>query len=752
MRRIPWLRALARAALIVIPLLVLLPATFRQNDGQNLNQPAGLSFGETLVRLENYLYDLRLRLTLPGGVDRRIVIVDLDEASLAREGQWPWTRTKLASLLDALFDQYEARVVAFDVNFPEAERASALNLLDELEPAAARDPPLAQRLSGLRSRYQADERFAESLIARDVVLGYAFRRVVDAGQPRESGVLPQPLKLTGDSLNGVPWLEPRGVVGNLATLQANAAAAGFFDTPLTDADGVIRRLPLLQRYKGELYESLDLATARIALGAKPVELGFANRRGGQRLEFVTVGTTSVPVDERGTMLAPFRGHVNSFPYISAAAVLHGEAPAASLKNAIVLVGTSAPGLLDIRPTPVDREYIGVEAHANAVAALIDGTVLAQPWWAPRFTFATLLILVAFFALVVPRLSSIKAIVGAALLGVALVLLNLVAWERSGVVLPLAVPLIYLIVTSVLLLSYGYFVESRRKRHLSRVFSQYVPPQIVQELDQSEAEISLEGESRDMSVLFSDVRGFTTISEGLSPRELTQLMNEMLTPLTEVIQRHRGTIDKYMGDAIMAFWGAPLPDANHARNAVLAGLEMIECTARIRQEFAARGWPPVHVGVGVSTGPMNVGNMGSQFRFAYTVLGDTVNLGSRLEGLTKQYGVDFIVSGATVAAIPDMLFRELDAVRVKGKHEPVAIFEPLGLKAGVEPVRAGRAEQFGAVLALYRSREFAKARCLLDDLAREREEPLLALYRERVTHFLEHPPTGAWDGVFVHKTK
>jgi adenylate cyclase len=230
------------------------------------------------------------------------------------------------------------------------------------------------------------------------------------------------------------------------------------------------------------------------------------------------------------------------------------------------------------------------------------------------------------------------------------------------------------------------------------------------------------------------------------------MNEMLTPLTEVIQRHRGTIDKYMGDAIMAFWGAPLVDASHARNAVLAGLEMIDCTARIRAQFAERGWPPVHVGVGVSTGPMNVGNMGSQFRFAYTVLGDTVNLGSRLEGLTKQYGVDFIVSGATAAAVPDILFRELDAVRVKGKHEPVAIFEPLGLKSSLEASRASRAEQFGTVLTMYRSREFAQALRLLEDLAREREEPLVTLYRERVTHFLETPPPGGWDGVFVHKTK
>jgi adenylate cyclase len=324
--------------------------------------------------------------------------------------------------------------------------------------------------------------------------------------------------------------------------------------------------------------------------------------------------------------------------------------------------------------------------------------------------------------------------------------------RSGIVLPLATPLLYLGVTSVLLLSYGYFVESRRKRRLSRIFSQYVPPEIVQQLDVAEADVSLEGDSREMSVLFSDVRGFTTLSEGLSPRELTRLMNEMLTPLTEVIHRQRGTMDKYMGDAIMAFWGAPLQDAEHARHAVLAALEMIACTARIRDEFAARGWPPLHIGVGVSTGPMNVGNMGSEFRVAYTVLGDTVNLGSRLEGLTKQYGVDIIVSRATVQAIPDMAFRELDTVRVKGKNEPVAIYEPLGLRSALDGVRVARMEQFHEALQRYRTRQFGTALRLLDGLAQEKDESLIALYRDRVTHFLDQPPPPEWDGVYVHKNK
>jgi adenylate cyclase len=256
----------------------------------------------------------------------------------------------------------------------------------------------------------------------------------------------------------------------------------------------------------------------------------------------------------------------------------------------------------------------------------------------------------------------------------------------------------------------------------------------------------------MSVLFSDVRGFTTLSEGLSPRELTQLMNEMLTPLTGVIQSWRGTIDKYMGDAIMAFWGAPLADAAHARNAVLAALDMVDRAAQMRAAFVAKGWPEIHIGVGVSTGSMNVGNMGSKFRMAYTVLGDAVNLGSRLEGLTKQYGVSILVSAATANLVPDVVFREVDRVRVKGKNEPVAIFEPLGLAKDLSSEQIRRAEELSQALAAYRARDFAGALRMILALEANTPENLLAVYRSRIEHFMAHPPDASWDGVFAHETK
>jgi adenylate cyclase len=303
------------------------------------------------------------------------------------------------------------------------------------------------------------------------------------------------------------------------------------------------------------------------------------------------------------------------------------------------------------------------------------------------------------------------------------------------------------------MSYGFFVESRAKKQIAGRFGQYVPPELVDEMSRHPERFSMEGESREMSVLFSDVRGFTTISEGLDPKELSELMNQFLTPLTQVIHRRRGTIDKYMGDAIMAFWGAPLPDPQHPRSAVLAGLEMLATMDALQPQFRARGWPELHIGVGVNSGRMSVGNMGSEIRVAYTVMGDAVNSASRFEGLTKQYGVGMIVGEATRAACKDVVFRELDRVRVKGKTEPVSIYEPLGLAPEVGKERLDELALWHQVLKLYRSQEWDMAELQLINLLRM--YPASALYPTfvgRVAHFRKHPPGAGWDGTWAAESK
>jgi adenylate cyclase len=734
-------RTFIHLGLALLPLLLLLPHVL------------GLTRYGLIDRIEGYLYDFRVRQTLLPGQDPRIVIVDIDERSLAAVGQWPWSRTRLAELLDRLFDDYGARVVGIDITFPEPEKSTGLQLLRELSQSFAGDARIAPWVDARRGALDADQRFSEALVARDVVLGYVFKAKLDPGQPETVGAIPEPVAVSGATLTRVPWVEAVGYTGNLALFQQNASAGGFFNTSLVDDDGVVRRMPLLQRYRGNLYESLALATARLSKAGAALQFGFRGERSAaERLDYIELAGVRTRVDEHGAALTPFRGGVGSFPYVSASDVLAQRADAAVLKDRIVLIGTSAPGLLDIRPTPVANQYVGVEAHANMIAGLLDGNVRAVPPRALLLELTTLAALALLMILIVARVGPLKAlavVTGAALLAITS---NLVLFRVYGWVLPLATPLIYVAAAAFLLLNYDYFIESRRKRRLQGFFGQYVPPDVVSELDADDAQISLEGESREMSVLFSDVRGFTTLSEGLSPRELTAMMNELLTPLTAVIQSQRGTIDKYMGDAIMAFWGAPLLDAQHARHAVLAALGMVQRLDAVRQDFARRGWPPVHVGVGVSSGLMNVGNMGSQFRMAYTVLGDTVNLGSRLEGLTKQYGVDILISAPTAAAIGDIVCREVDRVRVKGKNEPVAIFEPLGLASELTETQRLRIDRFEEALLAYRARDFTKAQDMLRELAAAQPEKLLDVYLERIAKFQLTPPPLDWDGVYVFMSK
>jgi adenylate cyclase len=297
------------------------------------------------------------------------------------------------------------------------------------------------------------------------------------------------------------------------------------------------------------------------------------------------------------------------------------------------------------------------------------------------------------------------------------------------------------------------IEREQRQRIARTFGQYIPPQLVAEMTQSGQEVTVGGESREMTVLFSDVRGFTTISEGLAPQELTALMNAFLSPMTHVIHDHRGTIDKYMGDAIMAFWGAPLHDANHARQGVVAALSMVRKMERLKDEFIARGWKPIKVGIGLNTGMMNVGNMGSDFRMAYTVLGDAVNLGSRVESLTKQYGVSLMITEFTQASVPGLLSREVDLVRVKGKAAPVRLYEPLGFAGEVDPQTVARSSEHLAALALFRGQQWDAAQSAFAALSRsEPDSVLYKLYLDRINAYRNDPPPADWDGVYTHTEK
>jgi adenylate cyclase len=719
---------------------------------------AGKPRFEIIDRVENYLYDVRVRLTMPGTLDERIVIVDIDEASQVELGQWPWPRDTLATIVDNLFDHYGVRVLGFDALFAEAEETSAERLLEVLAASNLADQPeVMAELASLSETLDSNIRFSESLIARDVVTGFVFKDSLAANEPETTGTLPAPI-IREVELSGVtvPFVQARGFAGTLKDLQDNALSGGFFDSPLIDSDGVFRRAPLVQQYRGDLYPSLALAVTHAALGSPAVGLEFANSRtdrlGGIELESFRLGERSVPVNQQVAVFIPFRGQQGSFPFVPAKDVFDRSAAPELLNDKIVLLGASAAGLLDLRSTPVGQRYIGVEAHANLIGGLLDGTIRQQPSYSDGLELFLLFVIGLLTVLVLPRLAPFTALVFVVGILFSTMGLNLWMWTSLGLVVPIASLLGYTLIAALLQINYGFFVESRNKRHLSRIFGQYIPPSLVEEMDESGEEVNLEGESRNMSVLFSDVRGFTTISESLDARELTQLMNEFLTPITRVIQSHRGTIDKYMGDAVMAFWGAPLSDEQHAQHAIEAGMKMIEAVGDLRESFEARGWPPIEVGVGVASGEMNVGNMGSEFRIAYTVMGDVVNLGSRLEGLTKQYGVDMIVSDGTAAMLPDFSFRELDLVRVKGKNEPIAIFEPIGLSIELSEEKRRELAAFSTVITAYRQKDWDTAQGLLIKLKHRQDELLYNVYLDRIEQFRREPPPADWDGVFEHLTK
>ena len=720
-------------------------------------------------RLEAIVYDTRLALTMPRTVDPRIVILDIDDKSLAErdkggEGRWPWPRDRMALLLDKLFDHYQIAIVGIDVVFAERDESSGLKVLQQLAQKEMKDVAGFQSaLKQLQPQLDYDEIFANHMRNRAIVLGYTFNywSAESGGAPATTiGQLPQPVLPSGTFTGkNIGFYKFEGHTANLPEFQKAAASAGHFSME-PDADGILRRVPMLAEYKGAYYESLSLAMVRMLIGMPNVVPGYPSdnalilSKKYSGLEWLEVGNIKVPVDEAVTALIPYRGKQKSFQYVSAVDVLNERVALDDLKSKIVLIGTTASGLLDLRATPVEAVYPGVEVHANLISGMIDRNIKQKPPYVIGAEFLSLLVAGLAMALLLPLLNPLKSLLVTLAVLMTVLFTNLLVFHVGNLVLPLASGLMLISLLFALNMTYGYFVETRGKRQITGLFGQYVPPELVDEMARNPESFSMEGESREMTVLFTDVRGFTTISEGLDPKQLSQLMNEFLTPLTEVIYKHRGTVDKFMGDCIMAFWGAPFADPAHARNGILAGLEMHQILKKLKPEFQARGWPEIRIGVGLNTGRMSVGNMGSKLRTAYTVMGDAVNLASRLEGITKEYGADIIVGEGTKDAVPDVVFRELDRVRVKGKDEAVTIFEPFGMQGQVDKAKLEEIKLYTQFLRLYRAQDWDQAELQLFNL--QKQVPGNSLYShtfvERITYLRANPPGKGWDGAFTFTTK
>jgi len=717
-----------------------------------LADAAGWIEFRALIELERWAYDARVRLFLPRTRDPRIVIVDIDERSLSAEGGWPWGRDKLALMLHQLFARYRVRVVGFDVAFPEADANSSLSLLEEAARGELRDNAQFQAfLQRVRPSLDYDRRFAEEIQKDPVVLGFLV-----SAQKERAGFLPRPA-FTATALANAEYryFSASGYSGNIAPLQAVATAAGHLYQAL-DPDGVTRSVPMFMQVGDDFFEAMSLAILRVYLGNAPirVETSIVDP-GGRKLgwmRFVHVGdTVRIPLDERMAALVPYRSE-GSYRYVSATDVIRGTLGTDELKDRIVIVGTSARGLVDVRATPTREDLPGVEIHASLISGALDNAMKSQPAEMLAIAVLTILLIGIPLAVLLPRLSALAATLATAVVLALLLGVNAWAWQARNLVLPLAGPLVMLAGLYFLAVVWGFFAETRHRQLMTNLFGTYVPKEIVAEMAEHPDEYSMHGQNRDMTVLFADIRDFTSIAETRTPQDLKDMINTYFTRMTVCIQDKRGTVDKYIGDAIMAFWGAPVRDSDHARRALECGLAMQKALRELDPLFAEKGWPALRIGVGLNCGTMSVGDMGSHFRRSYTVMGDAVNLASRLEGLTKEYGVGVLVSENIARAVQDFVYREVDRVRVKGKQQGVAIFEPIGAQAEVSGDTLAEIAHFHRVLAHFRAQRWDEAEALLKELvAAAPAVKLYRLYRERIAHFRASPPGADWDAVFGFTT-
>jgi len=716
-----------------------------------------------LHRFDEIIYDVRLLATMPRTLDERVAIVDIDEKSLAQVGQWPWPRDRMAQLVDELYARQHASLLGFDMVFAEADHSGGLPQLRALANNELRDDEafLAQ-LHRLEPELNHDQRFAQALQGRPVVLGYYF---TGDRNGRTNGQLPAPV-MASDALRGriVRMTSWNGYGANIAQLAQAAPHAGFFNA-VPDNDGVVRSTPLVAEYRGDYYESLSLAMFRRLAGDPLVTPGFPHERlvplDYGRLESIRLQhgnqTLRIPVDSKVASLVPFRGNGGSaggsYRYYSASDIVNGRLPPDTLRGKIVLIGTTAPGLMDLRITPVGGDYPGVEVHANLISGMLDGKLPVRPDYTMGFEVVVLLLAGLVLALGLPMLSAMQALTLSMSVVTTLVGLNLWLYISYQLVLPLAPALVMTLITFALNMSYGYLVESRSKRELANLFGTYVPPELVDEMVKNPERYSMQATERELTVMFCDMRGFTRLSEGMEPTQLQTLLNTVFSRLTHLISAERGTVDKYMGDCVMAFWGAPVATPDHARLAVATALQMTQEVDAINRENRARGLPEIGVGIGLHTGLMCVGDMGSDVRRSYTVIGDAVNLGSRLEGLSKVYGTSLIVSEATRRQAPGFVWQELDRVRVKGREQAVTIYTPIATGSQVPADKATEFVAWQGLLRAYRAQDWERCDVFLMNLMRlNANYCLYQLYARRLASRRTQPVDPTWDGTTDFETK
>lgn len=701
--------------------------------------------------MRNKTFDMYQRAQPREIISRPVTIVDLDEESLAEIGQWPWPRTIIADMVANLF-RMGAGVVAFDMAFPEPDRLSPRMIAENV---SGLNPDLKAQLEKLPSN---DEYLANIIKQTRVVLGQAgFDRVIE-DQVRRPPVKKSIAFRGSKPYPFVPALP--SLVRNVPVIENAASGHGFFSL-FPETDGIVRRVPTLFQFDNEIYTGLAIEMLRVATGRRTI-LVTSNPNGVQNVA-IAKGLT-LPTDEKGRVWPHFSKH-DKAKYVSARDVLSGTVDPAMVKGKLLIVGTSAVGLLDIRSTPVEGTLPGVEVHANVLEAVFDKAFLSRPNNMNGAEFLLTLFAGLIMIILVPTIGAKWTLILFAVIAGGAGGTSWYLFSEEKLLFDAGFAMISTLGIYVQLTYMGYAAEEAQKKQVRSAFSHYMSPALVERLAEDPSALKLGGENRTMTLLFCDVRGFTSISELFDAEGLTKLINKFLTPLTNVILDREGTIDKYMGDCIMAFWNAPLDVTNHERQGCISALEMIdslvEVNNRLEIEAEEEGRPhiPLRIGIGLNTGTCCVGNMGSDQRFDYSVLGDAVNLASRLEGQSKTYGVTIVIGESTYKNVTDLACIELDLIKVKGKTEAVRIFSVLGDdKVAQKTDFITYAKHHADLLVCYRNQEWVKVREMMvvankmvDDLKME-HHGLYDLYEERIKEYEITPPGDNWDGVFTATSK
>ncbi|MBR0873691.1 adenylate/guanylate cyclase domain-containing protein [Bradyrhizobium tropiciagri] len=681
---------------------------------------------------------------------RPVTIVDIDEKSLAKLGQWPWARTTIADIIINL-TSLGAVAIGFDMVFSEPDRlnpdrvAGQMRFIDEVTRTRLRELPTN------------DQILSDAIRRSRVVLG-------ETGLAEVRSELDETLPTTGFATLGKeaePFLyQFPGLLRNVPVLERAAAGRGLFNIR-TERDGLIRRVPMLMLAQGKLMPSLSLELLRV-VSTTPTVLIKTDEAG---IKSIALRGLEIPTDRNGRLWVHFARQDPSI-YVSATDVLDGKVPADKISGKLVLIGTSAVGLNDIKATPASSVMPGVEIHAQLLESALTGGVVQQPGYGIVLEFLGAIIMGLLVIAFAPRFGPVTLVLVGGLFASVLIGTSWFFYMNYRLLIDFTYPLLSTTAIYLTLIFASFVREQQQRRQIRTQFVRYMSPALVEQLAQAPERLVLGGEERDMTIMFSDMRGFTSISETYKsdPQGLTALMNRFLTPLSNAILARKGTIDKYMGDAIMAFWNAPLDDKEHHINACEAALDMLErvdTLNREREEEAQEGghvYVPLNIGVGLNTGTCVVGNMGSDVRFDYSVFGDSVNLASRLEGQSKEYGFPIIVGSTTALAVKDRFaILELDFIMVKGKKEPEVIYAIAGRE---EVAHSGRFQRLRnltiEMLACYRSRDWEGALAAIERGRRTDEAQTLQylynLYEARIRTFQQQPPPDDWNGAFALLTK